>query len=810
MKHLKKIIPPCLLALVLIVGITLLTPQPQAATSGTCGTFLTWTLDGSGVLTISGTNTMYSFLSDSDVPWYDVRASIQSVVIEPGVVSIGERAFKDCTNLQSVTIPDTVTTIGAYAFQGCSSLESVTISKRVTEIGNYVFQGCSSLQSITIPDSVTEIGNYVFSGCTGLQSVTIPDNVTFIGACAFYNCSSLQAINIPTSITKIYDDAFYGCSSLTGVYITDVAAWCKISFGHYFSNPLYYAHNLYLNGALVTALTIPDSITKIDDYAFRGCSSLESVTIPESVTKIDYCAFSYCTGLTDVYYTGTEEQWNRISISNYNDSLTSANIHYNHTHDYTLIPPVTVQPTCTEAGYIEYTCMYGDTYREELPALGHLVGQDTVTIAPTCTQQGYTQSTCPRCGVVAESDYTASLGHDFSGTQTVVAATCTEQGYTVTQCIRCDAVEKSNYTAVLSHNVVVIALCEPTCTEPGVSSIGTMCDRCQTVFVAPTYTPALGHSFVNGVCTVCQAEDPSSYCGDNLTWTLNSSGTLTITGTGPMYDWAYNQAAPWADKKASIKAVVINSGVTTIGDYAFHFCPNLEEVTIADTVTTIGVNAFDDCSALRSVTFGKGITAIEQYAFFGCESLQNIALPTSLATIGDSAFAYCSNLQAVSIPSSVTRIDGAAFVHCTSLQSISLPDGLATISESTFAWCSALQSVTIPDSITTIDASAFLNCNNLQDVYYMGNQAQWENVAISKDNDPLRNANIHFAAQEAGDMDGSGEITNDDVVALMWHVLFPDDNPISGNGDFNHDNSVDNNDVILLMWHILFPEENPL
>ena len=317
--------------------------------------------DGQGVLIFDDTITSigngafmnYSSLTEITIPnsvtsigngaFYGC-SSLTSVTIGNGVTSIGYRAFYNCSSLTSVTIPDSVTEIGEDAFYGCSSLTSITISDSVTSIGNSAFEGCSSLTSITIPDSVTSIGSSAFEGCSSLTSITIPDSVTeignsafkgctslpienniryadtyvvevtnntltsytlkenvrFIGTSAFSGCTSLTNITIPNSVTSIGNDAFRNCTSLTSVHITDVAAWCGIIFSNGDANPLGYAHNLYLNGELVTDLVIPDSVTSIGNSAFSYCTSLTSVTIPDSVTSIGNSAFSYCTSLTSV------------------------------------------------------------------------------------------------------------------------------------------------------------------------------------------------------------------------------------------------------------------------------------------------------------------------------------------------------------------------------------------------------------------------------------------------------------------------------------------------------------------------------
>ena len=227
-------------------------------------------------------------------------SGLTSITIPNSVTSIEGFAFSNCTGLTSITIPNSVTSIGERAFSECTGLTSVTIPNSVTTIGEQAFFRCEALPSITIPGSVTSIEESAFYACLSLNSVTISDGVKSIGKEAFAHCS-LTSIAIPSSVTSIGENAFTHCSGLTSVHITDLEAWCNIFFhSGYCSNPLYYAHRLFLNGEKIKDLVIPNSMTSIGASAFYCCNSLTSVTIPGSVTTIGGSAFRNCENLNTV------------------------------------------------------------------------------------------------------------------------------------------------------------------------------------------------------------------------------------------------------------------------------------------------------------------------------------------------------------------------------------------------------------------------------------------------------------------------------------------------------------------------------
>ena len=322
--------------------------------SGTCGDTAAWVLTSDGTLTVSGSGDMddfnysygtswfYLYSSEiySNMPWSDYRTSITDVVVEEGITRIGNCAFFGCDSLERITIPDSVTIVGFGAFYECISLESIVIPDQVTTINYQTFYGCTGLKSAVISENLTTIADYAFYGCSALESLVLPENVTSIGDYAFYDCSSLAEINIPGHVTSIGEYAFYNCQDLEDISLPDTLT----GLGEY----------AFYNCISLTDLTIPGSVATISDYAFCSCKNLETVviqdgveaigayafdncismtdiTIPDSVAEIDEYAFYGCNSLEDVWYSGTEPEWESIDLEENEDDywLSEAAIHYN-------------------------------------------------------------------------------------------------------------------------------------------------------------------------------------------------------------------------------------------------------------------------------------------------------------------------------------------------------------------------------------------------------------------------------------------------------------------------------------------------
>lgn len=237
------------------------------------------------------------------------------------------------------------------------------------------------------------------------------------------------------------------------------------------------------------------------------------------------------------------------------------------------------------------------------------------------------------------------------------------------------------------HTEVVDPGTPATCTEPGLTE-GKHCSVCGEVITAQEVIEA-GHDVQNGICIKCNA---FGTCGENLTWVLDDAGTLTISGRGPIPDFEEEYEQPWYYQAGSIQKVVIQEGITEIGNYAFCSCRNMTEISVPNSVTSFGSRTFWGCNSLTSVEIPAEQTAIWAFTFSGCSSLTSITIPESVTSIYDNAFAG-SGLTSVVIPDSVTLISNRAFDGCRNLEEVVIGKNVRSLYERAFAFCPSLDSV---------------------------------------------------------------------------------------------------------------------
>ncbi|MDE6606545.1 MAG: leucine-rich repeat domain-containing protein [Lachnospiraceae bacterium] len=286
--------------------------------NGTLEGGLIWELTKAGTLTISGSGAMPDFSSAGDQPWSENSSRIRKVVIGDGVTGIGSCAFWDCGVL-SAEISSSVTTIGSSAFRG-SSIISVTIPSGVKTIGDSAFRDCENLSSVTVSEGVETIVQNAFRACTSLTSIALPASIGEVGAAAFFGCTAMTSATFApgSKQVKMGDNMFTQCYYLMEVTLP--------------SNIDCIGEGMFQNCQMLPGVIIPQGAESIGGSAFAS-SGVSVVVIPDSVTTIGIAAFSACP-LTDIYFTGTEEQWNSISkIGDTATTVSKATIHYNYKPD---------------------------------------------------------------------------------------------------------------------------------------------------------------------------------------------------------------------------------------------------------------------------------------------------------------------------------------------------------------------------------------------------------------------------------------------------------------------------------------------
>src|SRR5574344_836451 len=740
-----------------------LSANAWAQTSGNCGkendADVTWSYDAATTtLTISGTGDMADFTSGA-APWNAYLSNITSVVIKSGVTSIGKYAFKGYLRLTSVSIPSGVTSIGNYAFYDCSDLTSVSIPGSVTSIGSPAFLGCSGLTDVyyntTSPityDSNWNLGSTanparilhipaeataaftangwttdVFSSISAdipagtcgtgvswvlvdhtltisgtgamadftsgaapwnaylsnITSVVIKSGVTSIGASAFAWCSALTSVSIPGSVTSIGNQAFYDCSDLTSV-------------------------------------SIPSGVTSIGVQAFFNCPALTSVSIPTIVTSIGTRVFQGCSGLTT------------ITVDASNATYRSTGGDGNECNAILSKDGKTLFAGC------KTTTIPGSVTSIENYAFYGCSGLTSVSIPSGVTSIGdQTFFGCSGLTSVSIPSGVTSIGSSaFSGcsglTSVSIPSGVTSIGdYVFFGCTGLTSVSIPG--GVTSIGVQAFRGCTgltsvyynttSPITYDSNWNLGSTANPARTLHIpSGQATTFSGKGWTTSVFASISEDIYSGTCGTNVSWVLVGH-TLTISGAGAMADYN-SENAPWSSYSSRITSVVIESGVTSIGKYAFKGYSVLSSVSIPSGVTSIGVQAFFNCPALTSVSIPTSVISIGTRVFEGCSGVTTITVDASNTAyrstdgVGNECNAILSKdgktlitgCKTTTIPSGVTSIGDRAFQSCSTLTSVSIPSSVTSIGSSAFYACPGLTSVNISNSVTSIGNDAFYGC----------------------------------------------------------------------------------------------------
>lgn len=695
-----------ILMLLLVLGILLLPLTAEVSAEetarGTCGDSLTWVLDDSGTLTVSGEGEMTGWTSASATPWYSYRDFITAVVLEDGVTSVGAYAFSGLTNLTSATLPS-LSYIDSQAFYQCTGLEEVSLV-HTYRLGRNAFNGCTSLAQIDLPSNLQTIEDYAFASCTSLTSVTLPNYLMTLGDQPFAYCTNLEQIQISSSNNYFSIDDRGILYDKTKDRL--IEAPC----------------------ALEGEFTIPDSVDTIDAHAFDSCWKLTGVTLNSSVTRLEASTFRECTALTDVHMGYTLTYIGDYCFA-YCESLEDVSIGIDVTSvgNQAFLKCTGLKSVYVPSGVrsIGRHAFSGCTALEEIS-----LPDSVKTLESSCFY-----NCCSLKSIKLPSGLTQILSDTFAGCASLESITLPD---TVT------SIGSFAFQQCFALEEIVI--------PDGVTSFqqGTFycCTSLKKVTI-PEGLLSIWYNAFQGCFALEELDLPESltyigeyafHCCDSLTKVEIPESVQTIDNYA-FYDCASLEEVSipgqtYLDEKAfadcvSLKKLTLSENVTMFGSgYSgiFEGCSSLTSAGPTGSgcdfeygwTETIPTDAFRGLNGLTQVIFPDNVTSIGDYAMQDCSALEVVEFPATVTSIGSCALKNCTSLTQVSLPENVTEVSTAMFLGCSSLTQIQLPAGTTDIGDSAFYGCSALETITIPAGVTYVGKWAFRDCAALSEIQFLG------------------------------------------------------------------------------------------
>ena len=642
----------------------------------------------------------------------DGCSGITTISLPESLVAINEYAFRNCSSLPEMTLPSALSSIGSHAFDGCSSIEKLTInnSDKALTLGTdnsmffdspikslYVGRNLSyTVNSYTYPHEHAPF--YQQKELTELQ-FSEEGNITNIAAYFLYEAEKLPTLVLPEGITQINNYAFYKNSALTTVSLP--ATLNKI--GDY----------VFRNNSSIPSLTLPDNVTSVGQSAFRNCSAMESIHLSENLSALNQYVLAGCTSLKSIIIPPSVTEM-RTGVFNDDTSLTEVTIGDSET---ALTIGIGEQgkgmfySNPLKNVYIGRNLRYTSDADNGFSPFNDLSTIQTVTFSQAGTVTQILPYLLNGCSSVMNFLLPESLtfigGYAFANMGSLENCIVPNNVTTLGEgAFKNDSllasVVLSNRLPILnkelfSNCVVLDNLSIPASVTEIKNNAFTNCTSMKNLRIENgTEVMTVGRG-LNGVTSMfrdCPIE--KLHLGRWLTYDVNSS-----------------VCAPFQGQK-DLTELTLGETVGTIGKYLFENCSALPEVVIPNGVESIGEESFYNCQSLSRLTLGEGLTSLGERAFFRNISLDNVKMPSTLTAISDGCFSGCASLVNLELNSGLEIIGPRAFENCSKLSSVDIPAKVYGLGVEAFQGCTSLSVVTIPEgSISSVGARAFKGCSNV-------------------------------------------------------------------------------------------------